>query len=179
MMARRALRCVGLFPGMEVGRRALASAARRPASSKGGNDVRRDGVDAARAVDPGEAPAGLVVGDDRGRLLVVGGEARGHGFAIVVRPPREVRTSALVANALGAGPVELVVIAGAAVGAGESADDALDQRLLIDLDGDHLVERQPAFGQHAVQRVGLRHRAREAVEDETAGAVRLLDPLGD
>ena len=37
---------------------------------------------------------------------------------------------------------------------------------------------QAALGQHPVQRLGLRHGAREAVEDEAVGAVGLVDPLG-
>ena len=141
--------------------------------------ARGDGVDAAGAVDPGEAPASLVVGNDGGRLLAVGGESRAHGLAVVVRPAGEVRAAAVVADALDGRPVEAVVIAGAAVGAGEAADDALDQRLLVDLDGDHAVEHEAALGQHLVQCRRLRHRAREAVQDEAAGAVRPVDPLGD
>ena len=87
--------------------------------------------------------------------------------------------AALVADALLPRPFELVVVAGAAVRAREAADDAFDQRLLVDLHGDHPVEREPAFGQHGIQCVGLRHRAREAVEDEAVGAVRLIDALRD
>ena len=37
----------------------------------------------------------------------------------------------------------------------------------------------PFSGQHPVERVSLRHRARKAVENEAVARVRLLDAVGD
>ena len=61
-----------------------------------------------------------------------------------------------------------LVIAGAAFGAAEAAGEPVDQRRLVDLDQDHSVELEPAPRQHAIERLGLRHGARKAVEDEAA-----------
>ena len=41
------------------------------------------------------------------------------------------------------------------------------------------VERRARAGEHRVERLGLRHRARKAVEDEPARSVRLSQPLLD
>jgi len=67
------------------------------------------------------------------------------------------------------------VIAGAAFGAGESPRDALDQRGVVDFQLDHRVEPHFLARQQLVERLGLRDGARKAVEDEAAGAIRLLD----
>ena len=50
---------------------------------------------------------------------------------------------------------------------------------LVDLELDHAVELEAALGQQAVERLRLRHRAREAVEHEAALGVRLIDAVGD
>ena len=57
--------------------------------------------------------------------------------------------------------------------------DARDQRLGVGSDLDHGVELQALLRQHRAQRIGLRHGAREAVEDEAVLAVGLVDALGD
>ena len=38
---------------------------------------------------------------------------------------------------------------------------------------------RPFSAQHAVERLGLRHGAREAVEDEAVAGIRLVDAIGD
>src|SRR6185295_13635898 len=73
----------------------------------------------------------------------------------------------------------LVVVAGAALGAGEAADDALGQRLLVDLHLDHPVELLAGGRQHGVERLGLSLGAREAVQDEALGGIRLGDAVLD
>jgi hypothetical protein len=57
------------------------------------------------------------------------------------------------------------VIAFAAFGAGEAAGDALDQRVLVDLQLDHMVELAAALGEQQVERLGLGAGAGIAVED--------------
>src|SRR5207248_10894093 len=49
---------------------------------------------------------------------------------------------------------------------------------------DYMVELLTVLGQHRIERLGLRHRARKAVENETplssmGGGIRGGDPLGD
>ena len=72
----------------------------------------------------------------------------------------------------GRGRLKHVVIAGAAAGAGEAPGDALDQRVLVDLELDHMVEAAAALGEQQVERFGLLAGAREAVEDRAAGRRR-------
>ena len=67
------------------------------------------------------------------------------------------------------------VKAGAAAAARETAGNPLDQRLLVDLHQDHVVEVAVGGFQHAVERLGLRHGAREAVEDEAVRGIRFGD----
>ena len=59
----------------------------------------------------------------------------------------------------------VVVIAGAALGAGEAAGDPLHQLVLVDDELDHMVEMTPALGEQHVERFGLVLGARKAVED--------------
>jgi hypothetical protein len=44
---------------------------------------------------------------------------------------------------------------------------------------DHAIELEAALGQQAVERLGLRHGARETVEHEAAFGVGLVDAVGD
>src|SRR5438046_5689243 len=77
-----------------------------------------------------------------------------------------------------------LMIAGAAIAAAEAAGYPVDENGLVDLHQDHMVELLAVRGEHAVERLGLRHGARKAVEDKTAfaimgGAIGLRDPLRD
>ena len=87
---------------------------------------------------------------------------------IVVGPALELGRSAHVAHAVDLRLLEVVVIGGAAAGAGEAADDALDQSVFVDLELDHMVEGAAALGEQQVERFGLVPGAREAVEDRAA-----------
>ena len=58
-------------------------------------------------------------------------------------------------------------------------DAAGSAHALVDLELDHAVEVQPLLAQHVVERLGLRDRARETVEDEAVLGVRLVDAVGD
>ena len=101
------------------------------------------------------------------------------GFGVVVLAPGKFSGAATVAHALGLGPVEAVMEAGAAFGAVEPPADTFDQDGVIDLDPDHPIETHSFLGQHRVQSLGLRRGTRESVQDETVGAIGRLDPLGD
>ena len=56
--------------------------------------------------------------------------------------------------------------------------DPAQQHTLVDPQLDHAVELQSLVVQHLVERLRLRGRAREPVEDEAFLGVRLVDALG-
>ena len=56
-------------------------------------------------------------------------------------------------------------------------DSALDQLLLVDLDVERPATCAPRLAEHLVERLGLRTRAREAVEDDAAARLRLGQPV--
>ena len=71
--------------------------------------------------------------------------------------------------------VEELVVAAATGRVDEAARDAADQELVGDLQLDDVVKLLLALAEHLVELLGLRRRAREAIEDEAllARAVRL------
>ena len=102
-------------------------------------------VHIGHAVDPGDDPAGFVDRQDRRGLGAVFGHAGAHGCLVVVGTALEFGAAALVADAGQLGLLERVVIALAAIGAGEAPGDPLDQRVLVDLKFDHMVELAAAL----------------------------------
>src|SRR5262249_50378712 len=80
----------------------------------------------SHAVHGMQQPLALVVGQDRRRLLAVRDQAGLHGLRIVVRPAHELGAAALVADPVLLGPLELVVVARPALGAGEATGNPLD-----------------------------------------------------
>ena len=60
----------------------------------------------------------------------------------------------------------VLAVGGLAPGAGLPAGEPVDEDLGGHLEGDHVMDLPPALRQHLVQRFGLRHGAREAVEQE-------------
>ena len=71
------------------------------------------------------------------------------------------------------------VVAGLAALAGAAAGDALDQLLLGSVEHDHPVHRLAVAGQHPTEDLCLGDGAREAVEQEAARGVRLLQALAE
>jgi hypothetical protein len=65
------------------------------------------------------------------------------------------------------------------MGVAAAADRALLEQRVGHLEQHHGVELDPGVAQRGIERLGLRRGAREAVEHEPAGAVRLGDPLQD
>ena len=86
---------------------------------------------------------------------------------------------ALVALAVDLGLLEAVMIARAASGAGEAAGDALDQRVLVDVQLDDMVERAVPLRQDSVERVRLRLRPRIAVEDDAGVGGERIERFAD
>ena len=62
---------------------------------------------------------------------------------------------------------------------GDAPFDALEENSFVNLELDHRVEIELLLVQHAVERLGLRHGARKAVEDEAVVGVGLGDAVGD
>ena len=54
-----------------------------------------------------------------------------------------------------------------------------EQRVLVNLDLDHMIERQPGFGEHRAKPVSLRDGARKPVQDHPLRTIRILHPLGN
>src|SRR5436305_1417663 len=88
-------------------------------------------ADIGHAVDAAYQPARFVDRDNRRGLGTIFGHPRAHRFLIVVGAALEFVVAAHVAGSRHLGQLELVVIARAAIGEGEAADDALDQRILV------------------------------------------------
>ena len=61
----------------------------------------------------------------------------------------------------------------------DAAFNALEQGGFVDAQFDHRVKRKASLCQHAVKGHGLRHGARETVEDEALARIRRFDALGD
>src|SRR5262245_21498626 len=117
----------------------------------------RDLRDRRHAVDRPQHALQLVIGHERGGLVPIGQEAPMQHVRIVVG-----------AQAL---PARL--------GLGDALLDALEQVRLVNLQLDHGVELEVLLLEHAIERMRLRHRARESIEDEAVMRIGLLDALGD
>src|SRR3546814_19631480 len=111
---------------------------------------------------------------------------------MIRRPPRSTRTDTLfpyttlfrsaaahVADSRPLRRLEAIVIAGPASRTGEAAGNTLDQRLLVDLQFDHVIEPEFLALQQRIEGLGLGAGARAAVENETPGTVWLPDPVRD
>ena len=72
---------------------------------------------------------------------MIGLESGAHGLGVVVLAPHELATAAHVADPSVLRSLEAVVIAGAAARAGEPARNAFDQRVVVDRDLQHQVQR--------------------------------------
>src|SRR6266850_1976370 len=100
-------------------------------------------------------------------------EARLDCLGPVVGAARKLAAAANVAGPVEFGPVVALVIAGAALLTAKASGKAIDQGRFIDLELDHVVEPQAEARQHFIQRLRLRKRPREAVEDKAVAAIRL------
>src|SRR5690349_21751908 len=82
----------------------------------------------SHAVHRMQQALGLIIRQDRRGLLPVGDQTGLHGLRVVVGAPGELGAAALVADPILLRPGELVVVARAAFGAGETTRNPLDQR---------------------------------------------------
>ena len=71
------------------------------------------------------------------------------------------------------------MIALAAIGAGEAASDAIDQRVLVHLELDDMVQAAATRFQNLVERFGLGRSARIAVEDDAGLGRELVERIAD
>src|SRR4029450_3846611 len=62
---------------------------------------------------------------------------------------------------------------------GDALLDALERDALVHLGLDDRIELEALLLEHAIKRVRLRHRTREAIEDEAVARIGLVDALGD
>src|SRR6266851_8077218 len=105
-----------------------------------GLDLPRNLVDFRHAVNRVENALLAVIGQDRRGLGVIGGEPRLDRLGGVVGAAGKGLVAAYVANAGDFRLLVAVVIAGAAFRAGEAPGDAVDQRRVVDLHLDDMVE---------------------------------------
>src|SRR6185437_1800141 len=105
-------------------------------------------VHSGHPIDLPQHLAGAVVGQQRLRLGPIGGHPGLHRLGVVVLAAGELLRPADIANTVDFGTLEFVMVARPALRAGEAADHALGQRLLVHLHLDHAVERFPRLGQH-------------------------------
>src|SRR5690348_16266258 len=91
-------------------------------------------IDGRHAVDPADDPARLVERQDRRGLGAILGHAGAHGVLVVVGPALELVPAATIASPFDLRPLERVVVALAAAGAGVATGDALNQGILVDLE---------------------------------------------
>ncbi len=137
-----------LDPSFRLGRRGARHGV-KPSSTMA-VDRGGDLFDARHAVDIVQQPLARIIGRHGRRIAEIGFEAGLEHFGIVVLAHRQP----------------------GGLGLGSAVDDARDQLLRVDLEFDRGVELQALAGKHRVERFGLLHRARKAVEDEAVFGVR-------
>ena len=114
-------------------------------------------VDLGHSVDDAENAAISVIGQNRLGLSPIDFKACGHRLGAVIGPMDELMTAAHVANAVNMRAIIAFVIAGPALGAGKPAAEPVDQRRLVDLDQNDMVETKSALSQHSIERFRLRY----------------------
>src|SRR5205823_13024336 len=129
------------------------------------------------ADDPPKNALIAIVGQNRRVLTMIDLEAGLDRLGPVVGAADEFAAAAYVADPLAARPVIPLVIARAALRAGEPARQPIDERRLVDVEQDHMVEFQIMLSEHRVERLCLRNVARKPVEDEATNAIRRPDTL--
>src|SRR6266508_1216563 len=139
------------------GRRPLGRRFLRPRLPEQPIDGARHLWNRGHTVDRPQHALKLVIGDERRGLIAVGRKPAPEHFRIIVLAKQ-------LASRLHLGDALL---------------DALEQDALVHLELDDRVELEALLLEHAIKRVRLRHRAREAIEDEAVARIGLVDALGD
>src|SRR4029079_10551169 len=97
-------------------------------------------LDIRHSVHGSELSLLLVIVDQRLGLGVIGLKPRAHHFLGIVAAANELGRAATVAYARNLGHLVILVIALAAISAGEAAGDPLDERLVVHAHLDHGIE---------------------------------------
>src|SRR5487761_1463667 len=150
-----------------------------PRSPENRLDLPRHRVDVGHSVDLAQNTYFPIVGQERRGLPAIDLEARMHRLWAVIWAMDEFAAAADIAHACGARPAIALVIAGAAAPAAEPTGQPVDQSRLVNLDQDDVVEAKPALLKHVVERLRLRHRSREPVEDKARMTIGFNDALRD
>src|SRR5215469_3242452 len=147
-----------------LGRWGLGSYLRRPRGWLFGGGTAKHPIDGAshlwdrrHSIDRAQHVQKLVIGGERRGLIAVGQQPAVQHLRIVVVPQRLAPRFRLRDPLL----------------------DALEQGALVHLELDDGVELEALLLEHAVERVRLRHRARETVEDEAPARIGLVNARGD
>src|SRR5579871_669268 len=134
---------------------------------------RTEAVDGAEARRRGIAGCPLrVILDQRTGLRPIDLEALAHGLFLVVVALNQVFARHIVL-ALQPGRLVADVVNAAGRGVDPPSADALDDLAVGHVDLYHVIERDPGV----LQRIGLRDRAGETIEQIAVGAIGLLQPL--
>src|ERR1041385_3508597 len=149
-----------------------------PPAVDGPQDPRPDLVDVAGAVHVAHDVLPPVVREHRQRLLQVDADPLARRLRTVVLPHHELG-AVHIAQVVVLGRVQLRVVRAPALGARQPPRHPADQHLRRHLDEDHVVHPPIHRLQHLVQRGGLGHRAREAVEEDAALGVGLVEAALD
>lgn len=112
----------------------------------------------------------LVVVDDGRGLLVVGNETLLEGIGVVIAALDKRLAGDVVGHGL-LGRVEGRVVRAARGGMDQAAGNAFNQKRVVDLELNNVLEGLVALLQHGVETLSLRNRSGETVENETALAV--------
>src|SRR5690606_2314126 len=123
--------------------------------SKNTCDLVRNLRDRGHSVDRAKLTLGVVVTNQRCGLLVILTKALLEHFRVIV-----------LANLLPGG-----------LGLLGALQDPVHQDLVVDDQFNHGIKPGAAFGKHRIDGISLNQRTRVAIEDETLGAVSLVDPL--
>src|SRR5579875_2083494 len=132
---------------------------------------------AARAVDPAQQPALVVVLDQRLGLLVVDRQPSAHHLGLVVIALDQAR-AVLVADALALRGIVLHVVVVARLHAHAPAGEPSDHLCIGDIDQERGCDPTAGACELLIECPSLLKRAREAVQDEAVARILLIKPLG-
>lgn len=115
----------------------------------------------------------LVVVDDGGGLVVVGGQTLGEGGLVVIGTLDEGLASDVVGHGL-LGRVEDLVVRTTGSGVNETTGDTGDEQAVVDAELNGVLERLLTGLEHGVEALGLGDGTREAVKDEARLALGVV-----
>ena len=141
-------------------------------------NVLPDGTRFLASVDSGPDTGLAVVVDNGGSLEVIGAETLLEGVGVVIRALNKGLASDVVLHVV-LGRVEGGVVRAAGRGVNETTGDASDEKRVVDLELDSVLELLVARRKHLVEAFGLGNSARESVKDETGQCALVLQRTCD